>query len=200
MARFVLQRLGESLIVMLIMSFVIYGLIGLMPGAPIALLINADPRLTAEDAARLRLRRAVCHLSDLAWREHSDYRAGQAVYRLLHHPFSGLDHEGRAFVAYAVFNRYGGGPKAPEAATARALLTAEALARARILGLALRLAYRLTAGTPALLESTKLAIVDGKLRLILPSDGSVPHGEAVEARFKALVEACDTEPGGIVVA
>ncbi len=157
------------------------------------------PLFPEEDAAELRLRRAVCHLSDLAWREHSDYRAGQAVYRLLHHPFSGLDHQGRAFIAYAVFNRYGGGPKAPEAATARALLTPEALARARILGLALRLAYRLTAGTRALLESTSLVIVDGKLRLVLPGDGSVPHGEAVESRYKALAEACDAEPGGIVV-
>ncbi len=54
MARFIVQRLGESLIVLLIMSFVIYGLIGLMPGDPIDLMINADPRLTAEDAARLR--------------------------------------------------------------------------------------------------------------------------------------------------
>jgi exopolyphosphatase/guanosine-5'-triphosphate,3'-diphosphate pyrophosphatase len=157
------------------------------------------PLFPEEDAARLRLRRAVCHLSDLAWREHSDYRASQALYQLLHHPFSGLDHPGRAFIAYAVFSRYGGDPKAPEAATARALLTPEALVRARILGLALRLAYRLTAGTRALLESTQLVIVDGKLRLVLPSDGSVPYGEAVENRFKALVEACDAEPGGIVV-
>ena len=54
MARFIVQRLGGSLIVLLIMSFVIYGLIGLMPGDPIDLMINADPRLTAEDAARLR--------------------------------------------------------------------------------------------------------------------------------------------------
>ncbi len=157
------------------------------------------PLFPEEDAACLRLRRAVCHLSDLAWREHSDYRAGQAVYRLLHYPFSGLDHEGRAFVAYAVFNRYGGAPKAPEAATARALLTTEAMGRARILGLALRLAYRLTGGTRALLESTQLVIEDGKLRLVLPSDGSVPYGEAVENRYKALAEACDAEPGGIVV-
>lgn len=36
------------------MSFVIYGLIGLMPGDPIDLMISADPDLTPADAARLR--------------------------------------------------------------------------------------------------------------------------------------------------
>jgi peptide/nickel transport system permease protein len=36
------------------MSFVIYGLMGLMPGDPIDLMISADPKLTSEDAARLR--------------------------------------------------------------------------------------------------------------------------------------------------
>jgi peptide/nickel transport system permease protein len=36
------------------MSFVVYGLIGLMPGDPVDLMLSANPRLTSEDAARLR--------------------------------------------------------------------------------------------------------------------------------------------------
>jgi exopolyphosphatase/guanosine-5'-triphosphate,3'-diphosphate pyrophosphatase len=157
------------------------------------------PLFPEEDPARLRLRQAACHLSDVAWREHSDYRAAQALYRLLHYPFSGLDHSGRAFIAYAVFNRYGGGSNVREAATARALLTPEATAQARTLGLALRLAYRLTGGTRALLENTRLVREDGELHLVLPSDGAAPLGEAVERRFQALVEACGAERGRIVV-
>ncbi len=54
MTRFILQRLGETLIVLLVMSFVIYGLIGLMPGDPIDLMLTADPKLTAADVARLK--------------------------------------------------------------------------------------------------------------------------------------------------
>lgn len=54
MARFLLSRLGQSLTVLALMSLVIYGLIGLMPGDPIDLALSADPRLTAEDVARLR--------------------------------------------------------------------------------------------------------------------------------------------------
>lgn len=54
MTRFILQRLAETLIVLLVMSFVIYGLIGLMPGDPIDLMLTADPKLTAADVARLK--------------------------------------------------------------------------------------------------------------------------------------------------
>jgi exopolyphosphatase/guanosine-5'-triphosphate,3'-diphosphate pyrophosphatase len=155
------------------------------------------PLFPEQDPASRRLRQAACHLSDLAWREHSDYRAAQALYRILHYPFSGLDHPERAFLAYAVFNRYGR-TDAAKAATARALLTPQEAERARVLGLALRLAYRLSGGTRALLESTKLVIEDGDLHLVLPGDGSVPLGEAVERRFQALVQASGAERGRIV--
>ena len=54
MIRFLGQRLFEALVVLFLMSFAIYGLIGLMPGDPIDLMINADPKLTPDDAARLK--------------------------------------------------------------------------------------------------------------------------------------------------
>jgi len=54
MFRFLVLRLTQALVVLLIMSFVIYGLIGLMPGDPIDLMISADPDLTPADAARLK--------------------------------------------------------------------------------------------------------------------------------------------------
>lgn len=54
MTRFLAQRLVQAAIVLFVMSFVIYGLIGLMPGDPIDLMITADPNITADDAARLR--------------------------------------------------------------------------------------------------------------------------------------------------
>jgi peptide/nickel transport system permease protein len=54
MTSFLLSRSIQSLIVLAVMSFVVYGLIGLMPGDPIDLMISADPRMTSEDVARLR--------------------------------------------------------------------------------------------------------------------------------------------------
>lgn len=47
-------RLIQSALVLLVMSFVVYGLMGLMPGDPIDLMIAADPRLSPEDALRLK--------------------------------------------------------------------------------------------------------------------------------------------------
>jgi peptide/nickel transport system permease protein len=52
--RFLLARLLQVLLVLAVMSFVIYGLIGLMPGDPINLMLAADPHLTAADVARLK--------------------------------------------------------------------------------------------------------------------------------------------------
>jgi peptide/nickel transport system permease protein len=49
-----MTRLLQSLAVLLVMSVVIYGLMGLMPGDPIDLMIAGDPHLTAADALRLK--------------------------------------------------------------------------------------------------------------------------------------------------
>jgi peptide/nickel transport system permease protein len=54
MRRFLISRLAQSLVVLALMSFVIYALIGLMPGDPIDLMISADPMMTPADAERLR--------------------------------------------------------------------------------------------------------------------------------------------------
>jgi peptide/nickel transport system permease protein len=54
MIRYIADRVLQGIVVVAVMSFVIYGLIGLMPGDPIDLMISANPNLTAEDAARLR--------------------------------------------------------------------------------------------------------------------------------------------------
>lgn len=52
--RLLATRLAQVAITLAILSFAMFLLIGLMPGDPIDLAIAGDPRLTAEDAARLR--------------------------------------------------------------------------------------------------------------------------------------------------
>ena len=54
MLTYALQRLGGSLVVLFVMSFVIYALMGLMPGDPIDLMIRADPDLAPADQKRLK--------------------------------------------------------------------------------------------------------------------------------------------------
>ena len=54
MIRFTAIRLVEIAAMLVLMSLVIYGLIGLMPGDPIDLMLGADPHLTSADVARLK--------------------------------------------------------------------------------------------------------------------------------------------------
>lgn len=53
-ALFLLRRLTGAALTLLAMSFVIYALIGLMPGDPIDLMLQADPSVTAADVLRLK--------------------------------------------------------------------------------------------------------------------------------------------------
>ena len=54
MTRYLVSRMAQTAFVLLLMSFVIYALIGLMPGDPIDVMVSANPDLTPEDAARLK--------------------------------------------------------------------------------------------------------------------------------------------------
>ena len=54
MSRYLASRLVEIVVTLALMSFVVYLLIGLMPGDPIDMMIAGDPKMTSEDAARLR--------------------------------------------------------------------------------------------------------------------------------------------------
>ena len=54
MTRHLVHRLAETLVVLAAMSLVFYALIALMPGDPIDIMVQADPKLTPADAARLK--------------------------------------------------------------------------------------------------------------------------------------------------
>ncbi len=54
MTGFLLRRLAAALLVLLVMSFLVYGLIGLMPGDPIDLMVSSNPNLSPSEAARLK--------------------------------------------------------------------------------------------------------------------------------------------------
>ena len=54
MTRILATRLAQIALTLAILSFCAFALIALMPGDPIEMAIAGDPRLTGEDAARLR--------------------------------------------------------------------------------------------------------------------------------------------------
>ncbi len=147
------------------------------------------PLFVGEDEAAARLRQAACLLSDLGWMEHPDYRAEHGFLRTLRMPFGGADHADRAFLALAIFVRYAGTLESPLLEGAKGLVSASALARANILGLALRLAHTLTGGAATLLQRTALRLGEEALVLSLPADAGMLAGEVVQRRLDSLAKA-----------
>ena len=159
------------------------------PAMPASLAAWTRPLFPGESADAARLREAACLLSDIGSHDHPEYRAEQAYLRVLRQPGVALDHHGRAFLALAIAIRYEADPSAPMLAIARQLLDEAAAARAAMLGHAMRLAYVLSAGTPALLDATALTLEPGRLRLLLHEGGGAFAGEGVTRRMERLTQA-----------
>jgi exopolyphosphatase / guanosine-5'-triphosphate,3'-diphosphate pyrophosphatase len=140
---------------------------------------------------RTRLREAACHLADIGWRMHPDYRGDQAFYEVLRAPIVGIDHPGRVMLAFAVHARYRGGIRGEVTDPYRRLLDANDQDWSRVLGLALRLALTLSAGMPKLIEKATLARDARRLLLTVPAAARPLLGEQVDKRFDALARALD---------
>ncbi|HUI18534.1 MAG TPA: Ppx/GppA family phosphatase [Alphaproteobacteria bacterium] len=148
-----------------------------------------SPLFANEDAAKARLRKAACYLSDVAWREHPDYRAEHGCLRILRLPIAGLDHASRGFLALAIYVRYAGRTIGEEAARARILLDEERAEQAIRIGLALRVGIAASGGVAALLRRTSLRLEGERLNLALPGKAAALEGEQMERRLEALAEA-----------
>lgn len=159
-----------------------------------------SPVLSAENRRRRRLQYAVCALSDIAWRDHPDYRASFAFDRTLEYPFFGIDHTERAFIALAVYLRYGGKSADARVAHIGSLLSKRAIRRAETLGSGLRLAYRISAGNPDLLAQARLHIENDRLSLVLPGGGAAPMRDRVKRSFERLCRARKIKMGSITEA
>ncbi|WGF88900.1 Ppx/GppA phosphatase family protein [Marinivivus vitaminiproducens] len=155
------------------------------------------PLFVEETQAQARLRRAACRLIDIAWFEHPAIRAELAARRVLWAHGINAPHDERAYLAAVLLHRYGGSRKTPGAADVMALLPEPLDAPARILGAALRLAGKISARSPALLEQTGLRVEDGKLDLLVPDEG--PLDEGVAARLETLAKASGLELGPLSV-
>ncbi len=167
-------------------------MMGRDPGLPPALMRWSEP-LAEEAEAEPALRAAACWISDCGSRDHPEYRAEQAFFRILRLHGVGLDHHARAFLALVAALRYEADPAAPFLIPARGLLSAATIRRAETLGAALRLAYTLSGGVPALLEATTLERRGQRLVLRLDQGGGVFAGESVLRRLEALALALGLE-------
>ena len=162
--------------------------LGRDPALPPALLAWTDPLFPGEAGEPRRLREAACWMSDIGSHDHPEYRAEQAFQRVLRQPGVGLDHHARAFLGLTLALRYEAELEAAFLTTARLLLNPEAQRRAVILGVAMRLAYTLSAGTPDLLAGTSLS-AGPTLTLRLAEGSGAFAGESVTRRLDRLAQA-----------
>lgn len=163
------------------------------PSLPPALLAWTDPLFANESQGMRRLREAACWMSDIGSHDHPEFRAEQAFHRVLRQPAVGLDHQARAFLALVTAMRYEADTDADFLRSARLLLDVASANRAEVLGVALRLAYTLSAGTPDLLAGTGLRVQGARLILSLREDSGVFAGEAVVRRLDRLAQTVGLE-------
>jgi exopolyphosphatase/guanosine-5'-triphosphate,3'-diphosphate pyrophosphatase len=167
--------------------------LGRDPALPPHLIDWTAPLFPQERPAVRRLREAACWMSDLGARDHPEFRAEQAYWRVLRQPGIGLDHAARAFLALTIATRYDVEEDAAFLHPARLLLDVAGAHRAEVLGTALRLAYTLSAGTPALLAATELRPSGNRLVLRLREASGVFGGDSVMRRLDRLAQAVGLE-------
>jgi exopolyphosphatase/guanosine-5'-triphosphate,3'-diphosphate pyrophosphatase len=160
---------------------------------PPALLAWTAALFPQETTVAARLREAACWMSDVGSHDHPEFRPEQAFLRILRQPGIGLDHPARAYLALTIALRYEADAAAPYLMPVRRLLDPTTAKRAEVLGMALRLAYTLSAGTPDLLAGTKLHVDGRRLVLSLAEGTGVFVGEAVVRRLSRLAQALDLE-------
>jgi len=149
------------------------------------------PIFAGETEAERILRIAACHLSDISWNDHPDYRAEQAYVRVLHLPAPGMSHRDRAILAMTMAYRYKSDAKAGMLDTAMRLSDNKGRTFARRLGACLRLAYNLSGGAPGLLPRVQLRRTDRELRLSVPDELKRSLGEVTARRLESAAEAFD---------
>ncbi|RZJ88632.1 MAG: Ppx/GppA family phosphatase [Brevundimonas sp.] len=154
-------------------------------------LIRPLPPIFSE-ARDAQLAAAACNLADLGARLHPDHRVELTFDQVLRAPIAGQTHSERCFLAAAINARYGGPTATPEPATIERLLDDTARRRARVLGLAIRLACDLSGRSPNLLANARARVEDGALKLTAAEGfADVLLGEQTRRRAKALAEAMD---------
>ena len=147
-----------------------------------------------EDPEERRLRHAACLLADIGWRTHPDYRGEQSLNVIANNGFFATDHPGRAFLALTVYFRHMGLIEDELSPRLRELASSRMLDHARILGVAMRVAYLVSASMPGVLPHTPLQVRRRKITLTLRGKYRALAGDRVFGRLKQLARLIGREP------
>lgn len=146
-----------------------------------------------EDDDDVRLRHAVCLLSDIAWRSHPDYRGTQAYDLVANAAFISVDHPSRAFLALAAAYRHLSNEELVRPQS-RSLVSARQLDRARIIGAAMRVAYNISAAMPGVLPRAPMICEKNRVVLTLPSELAALSSERLQSRMRQFARLIGGDP------
>lgn len=150
-----------------------------------------DPLFMGESENEKRLRLAAAMLSEISCLEHTEYRAEFAFRRIVDSSLALIDHKERIFIALALYHRYENNINDAIAGQILTLLSEREIEKAKIIGLASRLARNITAGANNVLVETKLEIFKKTLKLKFTRTTRCLNGDVVEKRLKKLADFMD---------
>ncbi|WP_022681946.1 Ppx/GppA family phosphatase [Sphingobium bisphenolivorans] len=145
------------------------------------------PLFLEDGSAWRRIRRAACLLADVGWRANPDFRSERGVEIALHSNWVGINASERAMLAQALHSNFGGGLSSPPGIDG--LAPPQAIKRATLWGLAIRLGQRLSGGVEGPLLASRLEMIGDVLELRLRGVDVDLFGEAVERRQRQLAQA-----------
>jgi exopolyphosphatase/guanosine-5'-triphosphate,3'-diphosphate pyrophosphatase len=157
-----------------------------IPGFGKKLYAFLEPLFRDWPRERMRLVKAACLLHDTTWRAHPDYRAEACFDNATRANLGGLDHPGRVFLGLALLHRYKNNRAGSRMEPIFRLLSDEDIAKAEVLGKAMRFGAMFSIGDPA--RAGRL-VWGGKKRVLgleLTEDGAGLFGEVAQARFASL--------------
>ncbi len=147
-----------------------------------------------EDEYDRRLRHAACHLADIGWRAHPDYRGEQGFSIIANAAFVGIDHPGRCYLALTNLFRHEGLREDLVSPRIREITAPAIIARARLLGAAMRVAYLVSASMPGVLPRTSLKLNGERLVLTLPENLKDLAGDRLANRVRQMARLIGKEP------
>ena len=138
---------------------------------------------------RKRIIRAACHLHDVSWRAHPDYRAEVTFDNATRANLGGLKHRERVFLGTALLTRYSNKKSGTRFDPLFDMLTEAELLDADILGKAMRLGAMLWLSADEAPGALKWKPKARELTMVLSSAARPLYGEVAEARLSSLANA-----------
>lgn len=140
----------------------------------------------SEIESECRYRKAACLLADIGWRIHPDYRGNEAANQIALGSYPGISHEGRIYVALAVFFRNMGLFAGKEMPAMLKLASSDIVEKARILGGVMRVANLFSTSIAGILPNLSWQRKQNDVILHIPLRYADLVGERPLGRLKQL--------------